>query len=168
MTDKLKQIIKEEVMKLPKENQDAISALDWVKILEEIGEKYMLDENQINNLQVETFLALIGLTNPQFYAINIENQVETTKNNATELAKEITQKIFIPINNILIENIKKSGRDKSANFEQTLNFILSGGDYSSFMGKRNQVETVDSGDIKKETIQNNLEKTIGIKRKLII
>ena len=34
MTEKLKQIIQEEVMKLPKEMRDAINAFDWVKATE--------------------------------------------------------------------------------------------------------------------------------------
>ena len=61
MTEKLKQIIKEETAKLPKESQDVINVFDWGTISEEIGKKYLLNENETNDLQVETLLILIGL-----------------------------------------------------------------------------------------------------------
>ncbi|MFA5792013.1 MAG: hypothetical protein WC884_03180 [Candidatus Paceibacterota bacterium] len=138
MTEKLKQIIKDEVVKLPKEMQEAIGAFDWVKVTEEIGKKYLF-ESEIIDFQVETLLVLIGLENPEMYAINIENNVGTSREEAKRIADESFEKIFTPINNILEENIKKSGRAKNGSGEQNLNFILSGGDYSSFVEKRDDI-----------------------------
>ena len=76
MTEKLQKIIKEEIAKLPKENQEVINAFDWVKITEEIGKKYLLGESEIGDLQVETILVLVGLEEPDSYTRNIENEVE--------------------------------------------------------------------------------------------
>ena len=140
MTDKLKQIIKEELEKLPKENQEAINTLDWPTIAEEIGKKYLLDEEKINDLQVETLLVLVGITDPQFYPTNIENQVETTKSDAVAMAEEVTQKIFTPINDSLIEKIKQSDKVKNSKAEENLNFILAGGDYSAFLVEDKETE----------------------------
>jgi hypothetical protein len=133
MTEKLKNIIKEEVMKLPKEAQEAIDSLDWGSIAEEIGKKYLLNESEINDLQAETLTVLLGLTDLEDYTRGIENEIGTTKDDANKIANEALQKIFTPINNIFLENIKKSGKDKKGNAEQNLDFILSGGDYSAFM-----------------------------------
>lgn len=133
MTEKLKNIIKEEVVKLPKEAQDAINSLDWGSITEEIGKKYLLDESEINDLQAETLTVLLGLTDLDLYAIDIENEIGTTKNDANKIAKEALEKIFTPIGETLIENIKKSGKHKNADALQNLDFILSGGDYFAFM-----------------------------------
>jgi len=133
MTEKLKNTIKEEVLKLPKEAQEAISSLDWGNIAEEIGKKYLLDENEINDLQVETLLVLVGITNAEFYAINIENQINTSKDTATKIASEVFKKIFTPINDNIVKYIKKSDKVENGNTEQNLNFILSGGDYSVFL-----------------------------------
>ena len=108
MTDKLQQTIKEELAKLPQENQNAINALDWVKITEEIGKKNLLTESEINDLQVETLLIMVDLEDPKAYANNIENNIDTSKEEAEKIAGEVTEKIFIPINNILVEKIKKS------------------------------------------------------------
>jgi len=134
MTEKLQQTIKEEILELPKEMQEAISVVDWVNIIEEIGKKHSLDEDEINNLQLETLLVLVGATDPEFYAVNIENQVETSKDIAKSIVDESFNKIFAPIRNILDENIKKNLKNKNPKWEQTLDFILSGGDYAVFVG----------------------------------
>ncbi|OGI98127.1 hypothetical protein A3H53_03100 [Candidatus Nomurabacteria bacterium RIFCSPLOWO2_02_FULL_40_10] len=133
MTEKLQQTIQEEVIKLPKEAQEAINFLDWIKIAEEIGKKYLLNEEEINNFQLETLLVLIGVVDPEFYAINIENQVGTTKDSANKMADEAFEKIFKPIGEKIEENIKNGMKNKNPGWEQTLNFILSGGNYATLI-----------------------------------
>jgi len=133
MTEKLQQTIKEEVGRLPKEMQEVINVIDWLKISEEIGKKYLLEEGEIEDFQLETLLVLIGVEGPTSYAINIENQVGTTKDEAVKMAKEAFEKIFLPIGNALEENIKKNLKNIKPNAEQNLGFIMSGGNYSSFL-----------------------------------
>ncbi len=147
MTEKLKQTIEEELAQLPKEMQEAVNALSaqggpasgWETICEEIGKKNNLDEEEINDFQLETLLVLIGVVDPEFYAVNIENHVNTTKDEAKNIAAEAFAKIFTPIGNLIEENIKRSLKNKNPNPEQTLNFILSGGDYSAFLGQRDNI-----------------------------
>ena len=139
MKDKLKQIIQEEVGKLSKEAQEAINFLEWAKVAEEIGKKYLLAESEVDDFQVETLLVLVGIEDGNYYAQNIENNVGTSKEEAEKIAEEAFEKIFTPINDVLIENIKKSNKIKNPNPEQTLNFILSGGDYSAFLETQNNV-----------------------------
>lgn len=136
MTEKLKQIVKEEMMKLSKDTQEAINSFDWASITEEIGKKYLLSESEINDLQVETLLALLGLVDLDFYATSIENNVGTTKDDAIKIAGEAFAKIFTPIYDKLEENIKKNLQGKNLGWQETLNFILSGGDYSAFTERR--------------------------------
>ena len=107
MTEKLKQTIKEEIAQLPKEGQDAINALDWVKLAEEIGKEFSLEESEMEDFQLETLLVLIGATDPEFYAINIENHVNTIKETAESMADEVFQKIFAPIKNTLEESLER-------------------------------------------------------------
>lgn len=133
MTEKLKQTIEEEIAQLPKEGKEAIGAVPWVKIAEEIGAKFNLTEEEIGDFQLETLLLLIGAVDAEFYAINIENHVGTSKDQAKNMADEAFAKIFRPIRNILEENIKKDLKNKNPSAEQNINFILSGGDYSAFM-----------------------------------
>lgn len=133
MTEKLQQIIKDEVVKLPKDTQDAINSLNWTNVAEEIGKKFLLDEREVNDLQSITLTVLLGLTDLDLYATVIEDKIGTTKDDAKKIADEAIQKIFTPINNVFTENIKNNLKDKNPSPEQTLNFILSGGDYSAFV-----------------------------------
>jgi restriction endonuclease len=150
MTEKLKQTIKEEVEKLPKEIQEGINSIDWVKIAEEVGKKYLLSDSEINDFQVETLLVLVGLEDGDSYARNIENNVVTAKDEAVGMADEAFEKIFTPIKNIMEENIKKNLSIKNPKPEQTLNFILTGGDYSALVAptsERVETETSETGPI---------------------
>jgi hypothetical protein len=135
MDEKLKQIYDREIQKLPKENQMALMNFDWVKISAEIGQKYFLNEEEVSDLQLETMLVLLGLEDPEFYVDNIENEVGTSKNVAEKVANEVLEKILTPINNVILENIKKSEEAKNPNWKQSLNFVLSGGNYGVFLEK---------------------------------
>ncbi len=143
MTDKLKKTIEEELAQLPKEGQNAIASVDWVKIAEEIGKKFLLEESEIEDFQLETLLVLIGVVDLEFYTVNIENHVNTTKEKAETLADEAFQKIFTPIRDILEEDIKKNIQNKNPNLEQTLDFILSGGNYFAFLEEKSNTAAPD-------------------------
>jgi len=54
----------------------------------------------------------------------------------------VSKKILAPMYKKLIENIKKGLPNKNPNYEQSVDFILSGGDYTAFL---------ESGD---DTIRN--------------
>ncbi|OGI60366.1 hypothetical protein A2641_01460 [Candidatus Nomurabacteria bacterium RIFCSPHIGHO2_01_FULL_37_25] len=138
ITEKSKNLIGEEMLSLPKEMRDAINSFYWEKMSEEIGRKYLLNENEIETLQLETASFLLGLVDEDAYAGNIEDEVGTSKDEAKKISEEIFQKIFTPINNTFEENIKKNMPNRNPNAEQNLNFILSGGDYSVFMEERNK------------------------------
>jgi len=169
MTEKSKNLIKEEMLNLPKEVQEAINASDWEKISEEIGRKYLLDEDEINTLQLETASFLLGFVDEDSYLIDIENKVGTSKDEAEKIAEEVEQKIFTPISNAMDENIKNNLKDKTPNPEQTLNFILSGGDYSAFVQQReNQTPEEASGADNTPSVTATPPTLEEIKQKLTI
>lgn len=136
MTEKLKQTIKGEMARLPNDAQEAINAFDWVKISEEIGKKYLLTENEITFFQAEIGLTLVGLSDPNYFAQNVENEVGTGRDEARKMADEVFQRILTPIANIAIEKIKKNLNNKKPDWRQTLHFVLSGGDYFAFAERR--------------------------------
>ena len=133
MTDKLKEIIKRELVKLPQKKQEAIGSLDWEKVSEEIAQKFLLNETEMNDLQVQTLLVLIGLNDPDFFSKDIENNIGTSKNEAEKIADEVMEKIFLPIANKIEEKIKENLKNKNPNFRQNLDFVLSGGNYVAFL-----------------------------------
>lgn len=165
MTEKLKQTIKEEMLQMPQEIQEAINSFDWVKVTEEIGKEFDLDENQINDFQAETSLAIMGLAALDFYATNIENHVETTKADAEKIASEAYQKIFAPIENILAEKAKNLIKNKTPNFAQNIDFILSGGNYTIFL--ENYRSPVENSDTERDSLMGNTSKIEGMKSKLL-
>jgi len=133
MTDKLKEIIKRELVKLPQKKQEAIGSLDWEKVSEEIAQKFLLNETEMNDLQVQTLLVLIGLNDPDFFSKDIENNIGTSKNEAEKIADEVMEKIFLPIANKIEEKIKENLKNKNPDFRQNLDFVLSGGNYAAFL-----------------------------------
>jgi len=133
MTEKLKQTIKEEMTYLPKESVEEINAFDWEDVSYKIAQKYFNKESDINVLQAEVAIALLGLSKLKFLAINIENHIVTTKEESEIIANEIVEKIIKPIYNKLCEKIKSTLDDKVIHWQQNLDFILSGGDYTAFI-----------------------------------
>jgi hypothetical protein len=164
MTDKFKEIIKEEVSKLPMEAQEAINGFDWVKITEEIGEKFSFKEDEINNFQAETLIILVGIETIDSYAQNLEKNIRTSKENAEKISSEVIEKIFKPIKKLVEENVKKNMKNKEINWQQSVDFILSGGDYSTFMTRNRGQNLINTGKTDKIIGSSNILET---KSKLI-
>lgn len=135
MTENLKQQFKEEIEKLPREKQEAIAVFDWVNKTAEIGKNFSFSEDEINNLQLETGLVLFGLVNLKLFAPNIENNIGTTKDQSEKIAKEVLDKIFTPIVDKMEIGIKSKLGSRNPSWDERVNFIVSGGDYSVFLDK---------------------------------
>lgn len=165
MTEKLKQIAEEEIMKLPKEAQDAINSLDWGNIAEEIGKEHLLSEGEVSVFQAETLLVLVGIEYSDLYTSNIENNVGTTREEAEKMARDAYQKIFIPVNDAIMENIKKNLENKNPSWEQTVDFVLSGGNYAVFMEDK---ENLDAGKTVSSPTLDNSHRIEDIKSKFVI
>ena len=132
MTETLKLKIEEEILKLPLNQQEVIRSSDWVKISAEIGTKHLLADDEINDLQTEVGLALVGLEEFDSLAQNIENNVVTSKDDSEKIAAEINQQLFSPMTEKLDELIKGKTKTYSQGWKQSINFIVSGGNYSVF------------------------------------
>ena len=154
--------MKEEMLKLPQEIQEAINAFNWATISEEIGKKYFADEEAVNSFQTETGLVLAGLVDPALYAQNIENEVGTSKDEAEKIANEAVKKIFEPMGNKIESVLKSKGKDQEADYSQNINFILSGGNYMAFLERR-----TDNPDEKTPT-NNTIIKTETPKENLLV
>jgi|WetSurMetagenome_2_1015567.scaffolds.fasta_scaffold294105_2 hypothetical protein len=133
--NKLKENIKEEISFLPKEMHDVIDNFELGKILTEIGKNHKFSDDEIITLQTETVLVLIGLVNPELYAKNIENNIGTSEQEAKKIENETIKKIFEPIYEKVVEKIKQNTKYEKQNWKKSINFILSGGDYSYFIEK---------------------------------
>ena len=60
MNETVEQTIKEEMVKLPKPNQQAINAFGWRRKCQEIGDRHNLLDTEISGLQAEVILSSNG------------------------------------------------------------------------------------------------------------
>lgn len=127
--------IKQELLKLPIENQEVINDSNWEKITEEIGKIYFLTEDEISKLQTEVGITILGFGNFDLFVSNIESNIDLTNEESKKIAEEVLEKIFTPV----AEKIKSSIVNKvdlnSVGWDKSIDFIVSGGDYSVFLDK---------------------------------
>ncbi len=159
--ENLKKIIKEEMSRLPKEHQEMISIFEWENISKKIGEEHKLTEEEILILQTEIALVFLGLTKLELFFKNIEENIGLSEKEASIIENEAIKKIFTPMYNTLTENIKNNLKDRAISWQQNLDFILSGGDYTVFLRKiieKNETpkKTWASGPSKFDGLKNNL------------
>lgn len=135
MTEKLAQTIKEDLIKLPLEAQKAITSSGWEGITEMVGKKYSLSDDDINILQLEVGLVLLGYNKINMFELNIRSSAVLDEETAMNIAKELDERVFTPIEQSMQSLIKINPHYKNVNWNQTINFIISGGDYSVFLDK---------------------------------
>lgn len=97
MNNNFNQKIENELKNLPEKLQLLIKSSNWEKITEEIGKKKNLTDSEINDLQIEVSLVLIGLEYPEDFSYNIESNVVLSKKDAEEISMEVENKIFSPV-----------------------------------------------------------------------
>ncbi|MFA6386651.1 MAG: hypothetical protein WCW04_02700 [Candidatus Paceibacterota bacterium] len=135
MTEKLAQTIKEDLVKLPLEAQKAITSSGWEEITEMIGRKYSLLDDDVNIIQLEVGLVLLGYNKISMFAQNIRSSAVLDEETAMNISKELDERVFTPIEQSMQSLIKINPHYKNVNWDQTINFIVSGGDYSVFLDK---------------------------------
>ena len=124
--------MQEEIAKLSTNKQEAINSIDWETITREIGKKNLLEEEEIDRLQKETGLFLLGITDGDTYKFRLEDFLVSIKT-TEDITNEMLEKIFLPITTKMEVSIKNEMATKKPKWDQTVRFIISGGDYSVFL-----------------------------------
>jgi hypothetical protein len=137
MTEKLEQTIKEEMVKLPKEMQEAINSSGWIQISDNIGKDFSLNEDEINNLQLEIGLVLLRYKKLNLLSSSLESSSSIPKNELSKIVAELEKRIFTPIEEKVKSLFKDKIKNEDMNWKQSVNFIISGGDYSIFIDQEN-------------------------------
>lgn len=127
MTEELKKTIEEITLKFPEKIKGVINESNWIEKTKETGEKYLLNEEEINLLQAETSLVILGIIEKDFFLINLESRIGLSKNEATKISEEIDKNIFIPIEKQLKDTINIINPENFKNLEKTIKYIVSGG-----------------------------------------
>ena len=94
MEKNFKKIMQEEIAKLSTNKQEAINSIDWETITREIGKKNLLEEEEIDRLQKETGLFLLGITDGDTYKFRLEDFLVSIKT-TEDITNEMLEKIFM-------------------------------------------------------------------------
>ena len=97
MDQDLTKKIKDRLEELPEDTRKAVQSADVDKKIQEIGAKNALHLDQIGNLGDETYMVMLGFTDPAEFAENIAKELNVPKEKAEAIAKDIGTALFIPI-----------------------------------------------------------------------
>jgi hypothetical protein len=144
MTEEIKQKIQEQIDLLPKDSQKAIASFDWMKESQNIAKTYNLFDEEVDDLIIEIGLLISGVSYPDEFTTNIEDEVGTTKEDAGKISNEVLEKILKPIAKKREEIIKQNIKNNPQPWDKEMKFVLSGGDYSH-LGDRLTSEALREG-----------------------
>jgi len=153
MDPETEKIIKEQWENIPSEIKTSIFQPGFEKEITKIGEKNKLDSEQLATFQLETILMMFCLITFEDYSNELKNKLNLSEENFKNLIKDIEtlipneikeklKNVYENTNKIIknenlnktdVENIKNKIKDKKTSWDQNINFILSGGDYSVFL-----------------------------------
>lgn len=101
MDEKTKKIIKERFDSLPKSIQEVILSSNYVNTLTEIGKQYQVNIEQLGILERETTLTMMGLTPTKDFENELGNELKIDKVKVSQVVKDINEKIFFRIRELL-------------------------------------------------------------------
>jgi hypothetical protein len=102
MNDKLRQQFNDQLTYLPEINQRALQSFDWATELIAIGHGYGLHIDQLEDLQIETMLVLVGLTPANDYQNEIVTRLAISPSEADKIITEVNSRIFTPIHDYIV------------------------------------------------------------------
>ena len=114
MEQDLEQQIKERFAKLPPAVQQAIQSADFEGKLQAIGTKNGLHIDQVGDLQDETLLVMMGMSDPGEFAKRIEERLHLPSPKASEISGEISNEVFMPIRTSMQEFMEEEEHASSA------------------------------------------------------
>ena len=102
MNEKLRQTFEEQLTYLPSINQQALRSFDWATELVGIGKQYGLHVDQLDDLQIETMLVLVGITNPDDYPNELITRLAISPSEADKIIEQVNDRIFTPIHDYIV------------------------------------------------------------------
>lgn len=134
--DNIKEILKNQLKKLPKDIQDAILAVDLRSKMQFITKKNNLHIDQAEALENEAVFVLLGLEHPNNLIANIAKHAEVSEEKAEAIAEDLNREIFLKVR----ESLKKIFEERKEEGSSFLAGSLSA-DEAGLLGKRNGKET---------------------------
>lgn len=104
--DSTQNIIQEHMRKLPEGVRSAIHASDWERKILTIGRRYGLHVDQLEVLQTELSLAVLGLSSREEFVKETMKEAHILSETMVKLVSDINTEIFEPIRVHLHENLE--------------------------------------------------------------
>ncbi len=108
MDTESKNIMQEQIKKLPKEVRDALASDEISAKIRTVGNTHHLHIDQIGTLEDEVILAMIGLSELADLPDQLVEQLSISKTDADALVNDINDTVFVPIQNSMKQTDKKS------------------------------------------------------------
>lgn len=108
MNEKLRQQFEDQLIYLPAINQEALRSFDWATELIAIGKNYGLHIDELDDLQIETMLVLVGLITAEQYPNELINRLAISPTEADKIISDINERVFIPIHDYIVSGGKKA------------------------------------------------------------
>lgn len=124
MNEKLRQSFEEQLVYLPEINQRALKSFDWATELLSIGKNFGLHIDELEDLQLETMLVMVGLVQVKDYPNELINKLAISPAEANKIIEQVNDRIFTPIHDYIVNGGSKvidtpKGVLESAGFEIT-------------------------------------------------
>jgi hypothetical protein len=104
--DEQEQILKDAFLSLPKVMQDTITDSDVQSKLHQLSKKYNLHIDKWKILENEIMMALLGISEPEDLAKNINTEADVSMDMALQIANDVGKIVFNPIQQKLKNNIQ--------------------------------------------------------------
>ena len=115
-------LFKDYYQKTPKQIQEVVGSFETSETLAQIAVNHKVDNNKgVGNRDLGrlTGQVLVGMLHPKDFVPALVEKLEIPKERAQKIAKEVNQKIFSQVKDLLIEiyGLKKGGKNNSSNPE---------------------------------------------------
>jgi len=104
----LKNIIDQHMNSLPHDVQEAIHGSSWERKILDIGRRYGLHVDQLEILQTELSLAVLGLSDRQSFIREVTSEAHIPKETMFVMVEDINREIFEPIRDHLKKTRQKN------------------------------------------------------------
>lgn len=105
--------IREKFRLLPEEVKEAYASIETTETIIQIRDKYHLHIDQTSALAEEIGSVMLGLSKPSDFINNLSKNLRVTQMVATEITKDVNDKIFNPIKESLkqIHNLENTSNE---------------------------------------------------------
>lgn len=103
MEQTLEQQVQEHINQLPKVTREVLIEFNWAERLQELGKRHGLLIDELDALQTETTLVLVGIEPAELFATNLRKHLDITNTETESIMKDINATIFQPIHDMVME-----------------------------------------------------------------